>query len=239
MKLTNAGPKKLLEKPGRRGDGAGFFFRTLGGEKAYWVYRYRTGGREREFSIGPYPEVSLTEARAKHMKLRKRVVVDKSDPSPRDAWQGRPQPKRPRLGSLLWRNRRRPRRDQGRPMEKRQAPGAVGDDVKEILRADPRHAGRPDRHPRRIRVLAPLWTETPETASRLLAPADGLQTVAGSRRTNPARHGRDDPRRALALRPARLHQPVRKPATRRVDFRRGRTAANVRLWRNRASSRDA
>lgn len=29
---------------------------------------------------GPYPEVSLTEARAKHTELRKRVVVDKTDP---------------------------------------------------------------------------------------------------------------------------------------------------------------
>ncbi len=31
MKLTNAGLKKLLEKPGRHGDGAGLYFRTLGG----------------------------------------------------------------------------------------------------------------------------------------------------------------------------------------------------------------
>jgi Arm DNA-binding domain len=80
MKLTNAGLKRLLGKPGRHGDGAGLFFRTLGGDKAYWVYRYRAGGREREFSIGPYPEVSLAEARAKHMELRKRVIVDKADP---------------------------------------------------------------------------------------------------------------------------------------------------------------
>ncbi len=39
------------------------------------------------------------KARAKHMELRKRVVVDKADPSPRDAPQGKPQPKRPRPGS--------------------------------------------------------------------------------------------------------------------------------------------
>src|SRR5271163_2612623 len=80
MKLTNPGLKRLLEKPGRHGDGAGLYFRTLGGDKAYWIYRYRVGGRDREFSIGPYPEVSLIEARAKHTELRKRVVVDKTDP---------------------------------------------------------------------------------------------------------------------------------------------------------------
>ncbi len=78
-------------------------------------------------------------------------------------------------------------------MEKRQAPGAVGDDVKEILRADPRHAGRPDRHPWRIRVLTPLWTETPETASRLRGRIEAVLNRARAlglideNRANPAR----------------------------------------------------
>ena len=79
-KLTNAGLKGLIEKPGRHSDGDGLFFRTLGRGRAYWVYRYRSDGREREYSIGPYPEVSLIEARSKHAELRKRVVVDKADP---------------------------------------------------------------------------------------------------------------------------------------------------------------
>jgi hypothetical protein len=80
MKLTNAGIRKLLEKPGRHSDGGGLFFRTLGGAKAYWVYRYRVEGREREYSIGPYPEVSLADARSKHAELRRSVIVDKADP---------------------------------------------------------------------------------------------------------------------------------------------------------------
>jgi hypothetical protein len=80
MKLTNAGLKKLLEKPGRHGDGDGLYFRTLGLGRAYWGYRYRTGGKEREMSLGPYPELSLIEARAKHAAVRKAVVVDKADP---------------------------------------------------------------------------------------------------------------------------------------------------------------
>ena len=80
MKLTNAGLKKLLEKPGRHGDGDGLYFRTLGLGRAYWGYRYRTGGKEREMSLGPYPELSLIEARAKHAAVSKAVVVDKADP---------------------------------------------------------------------------------------------------------------------------------------------------------------
>ena len=37
-KLTNAGLEKLIERPGRHGDGQGLFFRTLGQGRAYWVY---------------------------------------------------------------------------------------------------------------------------------------------------------------------------------------------------------
>jgi hypothetical protein len=55
-------------------------FRTPGQGRSYWVFRYRFGGREREFSIGPYPEIDLARARVEHVKLRKRVVADKIDP---------------------------------------------------------------------------------------------------------------------------------------------------------------
>jgi hypothetical protein len=59
-KLTTTRLKSLLAKPGRHGDGDGLYFRTLGGDKAYWVYRYRVNGKEREISIGPAPgSVSL------------------------------------------------------------------------------------------------------------------------------------------------------------------------------------
>ena len=65
-KLTQAALKVRIKKPGRHGDGGGLFFRVLPGEKAYWVYRYRIGGQEREMSLGTYPEISLAEARALH-----------------------------------------------------------------------------------------------------------------------------------------------------------------------------
>ena len=80
VKLTSAGLRHLVEKPGRHGDGAGLFFRTLGSGKSYWAYRFRVDGREREMSIGPFPEVSLAQARAKHMDLRRQVIIEKLDP---------------------------------------------------------------------------------------------------------------------------------------------------------------
>ena len=79
-KLRQDDLRALLKTPGRHGDGQGLFFRTLGDNKAYWVFRYRIGGKEREKSIGPYPEVSLSEARIKHAALRAQVLNDKIDP---------------------------------------------------------------------------------------------------------------------------------------------------------------
>ena len=71
----------LLKKPGRHPDGQakGLYFRAVGDGKAYWVYRYRVAGREREMSLGPYPETTLEQARAKHAVVRAQVL-NKSDP---------------------------------------------------------------------------------------------------------------------------------------------------------------
>jgi hypothetical protein len=69
MALTTHRLKKLLTTPGRHSDGRGLYFRTIGQGRAYWCYRYRVNGKEREISIGPFPEVSLEQARAAHVKL--------------------------------------------------------------------------------------------------------------------------------------------------------------------------
>ena len=83
--------KGLLKKTGRHSDGQGLYFRApLATPSAYWVYRFRINGREREMSLGPYPEMTLAEARAKHAALRKTVIADGVDPlAPEE--QARPQ----------------------------------------------------------------------------------------------------------------------------------------------------
>jgi hypothetical protein len=79
-KLTQAGLRRLIKKSGRHSDGGGLYFRVIGEGKSYWIYRYRVGGKEREASLGPFPELTLAEAREKHAAMRKSVVVDKTDP---------------------------------------------------------------------------------------------------------------------------------------------------------------
>ena len=78
-KLNPQGLKGLIERPGRYPDGQGLFFKTLGLGRAYWTYRYRIGGKERETSIGPYPEIGIEQARIKHADLRA-MVLKKIDP---------------------------------------------------------------------------------------------------------------------------------------------------------------
>jgi hypothetical protein len=79
LKVTQAALRRLIKKTSRHSDGGGLYFRVIGEGKAYFVYRYRIGGREREASLGPFPELTLAEAREKHIDLRK-VVRDKIDP---------------------------------------------------------------------------------------------------------------------------------------------------------------
>src|ERR1700730_17602748 len=79
-KLNPKGLKALLTKsPGRHADGDGLYFKTMGLGRAYWTYRYTVGGKGRETSLGPFPEVTLEEARIKHAELRA-AVVKKIDP---------------------------------------------------------------------------------------------------------------------------------------------------------------
>ena len=52
-KLTPPSLRTLIKKTGRHADGQGLFFRVLGRDKAYFVYRFRLNGVEREMSLGP------------------------------------------------------------------------------------------------------------------------------------------------------------------------------------------
>jgi integrase len=163
--LTTARLKTLLTKPGRHGDGAGLYFRVLAEDKAYWVYRYRVDGKEREISIGPFPEISLIDARAQHMALRKRVVVDRADPlAEKRAGKEMPRPTgKPSFGEIAdahieakggeWRNARH--LGQWEMTLTRYCAPIRNKPVDAIGTSDV------------LAVLKPLWARTPETASRL------------------------------------------------------------------------
>jgi len=69
----------LLSKPGKYTDGRGLVLRVRNDGYVSWVLRFKRGGRSREMGLGPYPEVSLKEARAKAREARQQIR-DGSDP---------------------------------------------------------------------------------------------------------------------------------------------------------------
>jgi integrase len=189
--LTQAALKGLAKKPGRHWAAHGLFFRVLPGEKCYWVYRYRASGKVREMSLGPYPELTLAEARAKHADLRKQVVIDKADLiAERDAAkriQGKASV--PTFGKMAddyveaheasWRN------DKHRA-QWRMTLSAYCDAIRDtpVDQIDTAAV---------LRVLTPIWSTTPETASRLRGRIEAVLAAAQvdgwieENRANPAR----------------------------------------------------
>jgi integrase len=192
-KLTKDDLAKLIDRPGRHGDGDGLYFRAIGERRAYFVYRYRAAGKEREVSIGPYPEVSLADARAKHAALRKIVVSDKRDPlaDKRAAKAAVATPSvKPTFREIAddyiatheasWRNAKH--REQWR--------NTLGDAYCSAIRDLP--VDKVDTTAV-LKVLLPIWTKIPETASRLRGRIETILSsaqVAGhipEDRSNPAR----------------------------------------------------
>ena len=70
-KLSSAGAKAA--GPGKYSDGGGLwlFKRQDGG--AQWILRVTVHGRRREMGLGPFPEVSIREARAEAERWRAEV----------------------------------------------------------------------------------------------------------------------------------------------------------------------
>lgn len=75
-KLTDVQIKAWIRKGERiagKADGGGLTFTLSAAGTAAWVLRYRYGGKQQEYSIGRYPDISLAEARILAGDLRKRI----------------------------------------------------------------------------------------------------------------------------------------------------------------------
>lgn len=56
-----------------KSDGGGLTFTLSKAGAAAWVLRYRYGGKQKEYTIGKYPEITLAEARVAALELRGRI----------------------------------------------------------------------------------------------------------------------------------------------------------------------
>src|SRR6476659_8151132 len=74
QKLTALAVAKTIG-PGRYADGGNLYLQiSRWGTKA-WVFRYRSGGKDRHHGIGSYPLVSLATARQRAVELRRGLLV--------------------------------------------------------------------------------------------------------------------------------------------------------------------
>ena len=76
-RLTAAKIKRLRES-GLYSDGGNLNFKVAGNSRS-WVFRFAVNGKTRDAGLGPYPEISLPDARAKAFEWR-RLLVGGIDP---------------------------------------------------------------------------------------------------------------------------------------------------------------
>ena len=82
MPLSDAAVRNLKprERPYKVSDFDGLFVLVKPNGSRLWQFKYRIGGKEKLLSIGPYPETSLAQARAKRDAARS-MVANGVDPS--------------------------------------------------------------------------------------------------------------------------------------------------------------
>lgn len=173
------------------GDGAGLWLKVTEGGSKSWILRYTMAGRERWTGLGPYPDVSLAEARDKAMAWRKQVregvdpmkVKQEAMATARAeqakkvtfAWCAAQYIESHRAG---WKNAKHA--EQWVSTLAMYAEPVMGN--MDVALVETEHV---------VRVLEPIWNSKPETASRLRGRIDSILGWASARRLrsgdNPAR----------------------------------------------------
>lgn len=147
-----------LTKPGRHSDGGGLYLNITASGARSWVFMWKTDGKRREMGLGSQRDVPLAKARERAAEARQKLA-DGQDPiaardnKPRVMTFGEAADALIESMSSSWRN------------EKHRAQWKMTLSVYcEPLRAKPvTEIGTEDV----LKVLTPIWTAKPETASRL------------------------------------------------------------------------
>jgi integrase len=88
LQRLNALTVSRARKPGYWGDGGGLYLQVTGIKAKSWIYRFMLAGRRREMGLGPYPAVSLADARAKAARARSLVKQGRDPIDVRDSERG-------------------------------------------------------------------------------------------------------------------------------------------------------
>ena len=182
---------KALAERGYYADGGGLYFRVSEFGTRLWAFRYTRAGKAREMGLGPYPEVTLKEAREFALEARK-LLRDDQDPI------GKRQARRSAMASERqaaltfaqcaaafiavkeneWKNAKHG--EQWRTTLATYADPVIG----KMLVRDVQQAHI-------LKILEPIWTTKTETASRLRGRIENVLDYASARGCrqgdNPAR----------------------------------------------------
>jgi integrase len=196
--LTQRALLGLARRAGRHPDGDGLYLRVIDHERRYWSYRFRLGGKETELSLGPYPKTGLDEARRLHAQARAKVLAGQDPRAEKHARRAH----RAALSTATGHEAAAP------------TFGEIADDYVETHEAswrNPKHRQqwrstlrdycRPIRDmpvdqidtKAVVKVLKPIWTRIPDTASRVRGRIETVLNAARAlghieeNRANPAR----------------------------------------------------
>jgi integrase len=156
---------KNLTSPGRYGDGDGLWLQVRDNQHRSWLFRYQWAGKARQMGLGPFPDVSLADAREAARDCRAAVRRGRDPIEDRRQVKAAARSAKPAITfrhvadrylsahETSWRNEKH--RYQWRATLN-VACSAIGTaPVSSIATAEV------------MRVLEPIWRQKPETASRL------------------------------------------------------------------------
>jgi hypothetical protein len=165
-KLTTLSVKRM-SKPGLYGDGDGLYLQVAAGGTKAWILRYMRAARARKMGLGPFPVLSLVEARQKAFEGRRSLLQGIDPIDARNAARTEAVVRAARALTFAecgkayiaahqsgWRNEKH--REQWSSTLVRYAFPVIG--VLSVAAVDTALV---------LKVLEPIWNSKPETASRL------------------------------------------------------------------------
>ena len=174
-KLTDVMVRKTAQA-GLHNDGYGLYLKVTDSGARSWIFRFKTGGRTRDMGLGPYPEISLAEAREKAADARKltRQGFDPIEARKADGMASKGMTFDKAAAAYIqahkagWRGARTAHRWQSE-LERYAYPAFGKRDVATVAVDDV------------LRVLAPIWATKNETASKVRERIEAVLDWAGAK----------------------------------------------------------
>jgi integrase len=171
-------------------DGGGLYLRVSAADTKSWVFRFQLSGKRRDMGLGPFPDISLADARQKAAEHRKQRH-DGIDPLDAKVAQRQAQraavAKGRTFSEVAEEFMRRNKAGWRNPKHRRQWESTLAAYAYPVLGGLPVSAIDAGLV---VQVLDPIWTEKPETASRVRGRIEAVldaATVRGFRQgPNPA-----------------------------------------------------